>query len=111
MANALFIPFVASAQQITNSRARTVTDQQDVLVTSASITATNLDTGLSRAATANEYGEYRIDDLLVGRYTVEITAPRFITFVQTNITLTVDQVLYFEATLAAGAKSQMITVT
>ena len=65
--------------------------------------ATNLDTGFSRSAPANGYGEYRIDYLPVGKYTVEATAPSFERFVQQNVSLDVDQTLTVDVTLAVGA--------
>jgi len=111
MAFVLFMELPAAAQQITGSVAGTVKDQQGALVTTARIQATNLDTGFSRTARATEYGEYRIDYLPVGRYTVEVTAHGFKTFVETNVTLTVDQVLDVEATLTVGAQTQVVTVT
>ena len=68
---------IAFAQQTTGSIVGTVKDQQGAVVTTATVKATNLDTGFSRSAPANGYGEYRIDYLPVGRYTVEAGASSF----------------------------------
>ena len=81
------------AQQITGSIVGTVKDQTGAVVNNATAKATNVDTGFSRSAPANGYGEYRIDLLPVGRYTVEALAPSFERFVQENIALDVDQTL------------------
>ena len=102
---------VAFGQQITGSIVGTVKDQQGAVVNTAAVKATNLDTGYSRSAPANGYGEYRIDNLPVGRYTVEATAPSFERFVQENIALDVDQTLTVEIKLAVGAQTQTVTVT
>jgi hypothetical protein len=59
------------------------------VVNTATVKATNVDTGFSRSAPVNGYGEYRIDYLPVGKYTVEATAPGFERFVQKNIALDV----------------------
>jgi hypothetical protein len=104
-----FLP--AAAQQITGSVVGTVNDAQGALVTTATVKATNVDTGFSRSAPANGYGEYRIDYLPVGKYTVEVTAPGFERFVQKNIALDVGQTLAVNITLAVGAASQTVTVT
>ena len=64
-------------QQTTGSIVGTVTDSQGAVVNTAAVRATNVDTGFSRSASANGYGEYRIDYLPVGKYTVEVTAPGF----------------------------------
>src|ERR1700679_2761660 len=66
---------IAVGQQTTGSIVGTVKDQQGAVVNTATVKATNRDTGYSRSAPANGYGEYRIDYLPVGRYTVEATAP------------------------------------
>ena len=69
--------FAAFGQQITGSIAGTVKDAQGAVVTTATIKATNADTGFMRSAPANGYGEFRIDYLPVGNYTVEVSAANF----------------------------------
>ncbi len=101
---------IASGQQTTGSIVGTVKDQQGAVVNTATVKATNLDTGFSRSAPANGYGEYRIDYLPVGRYAVEATAPSFERFVQENIALDVDQTQTVEIKLVVGAQTQTVTV-
>jgi len=101
----------AVAQQITGTLVGTVKDQQGAVVNSATVKATNVDTGYSRSAPANGYGEYRIDYLPVGRYTVEATAPSFERFVQQNVSLDVDQELTVDISLSVGAATQTVTVS
>ena len=102
---------VAFGQQTTGSIVGTVKDQQGAVVNTANVTATNLDTGFSRSAPANSYGEYRIDYLPVGRYTLEAKAPNFERFVQQNLALDVDQTLAVEINLVVGAQTLTVTVT
>jgi hypothetical protein len=99
------------AQQITGTIVGTVTDPQTAVVGIATVKATNVDTGFSRSAPTNGYGEYRIDYLPVGKYTVEVTAAGFEKHVQQNVIVTVDQTQKVDATLAVGAQSQTVTVT
>jgi hypothetical protein len=99
------------AQQTTGAIAGTVKDQQGAVVNTASVKATNVDTGFSRSAQANGYGEYRIDYLPVGKYSIEATAPSFERFVQQNLALDVDQTLTVEIKLTIGAQSSTVTVT
>jgi len=99
------------AQQTTGSIAGTVKDSTGAVVNTATAKATNVDTGFSRSAPTNGYGEYRIDYLPVGRYTVEVEASGFERFVQENIALDVDQTLTVGITLTVGAASQTVTVT
>jgi hypothetical protein len=107
----LGVSLAAYAQQITGSIVGTVKDEQDAVIGTANVTATNVNTGFTRSAPANEYGEFRVDYLPVGNYTVEVTAPNFKKFVQKNIALTVDQTQTLGVTLAVGAQSQTVTVT
>ncbi len=72
------------AQQTTGSIVGTVKDQTGAVVSTATVKATNVDTGFSRSAPTNGYGEYRIDYLPVGKYSVEVSAPGFERFVQQN---------------------------
>jgi hypothetical protein len=99
------------AQQTTGSIVGTVKDPQGAVVNTATVKATNVDTGFSRSAPTNGYGEYRIDYLPVGKYTVEASAAGFEHFVQKNIALDVDQVQTVEVTLSVGAQTQTVTVT
>jgi hypothetical protein len=99
------------AQQITGTIVGTVKDPQGAVIGTASIKATNVSTGLTRTAPANDYGEFRVDFLPVGNYTVEVTAPNFKKFVQKNVVLTVDQAQTLGVTLEVGAQTQTVTVT
>jgi len=100
----------AHAQQITGTIVGAVKDQTGALVTTATVKATNLDNGFARTVKTNSYGEYRIDYLPVGRYTVVAEASSFKRFVQENITLDVDQVLTLEIPLSVGAATDTVTV-
>jgi hypothetical protein len=103
-----FLP--AAGQQTTGSIVGTVKDQQSAVVNTAIVKATSVDTGFSRSAPTNSFGEYRIDYLPVGKYTVETTAAGFKRFVQENVALDVDQELTVDVTLAVGAQTQTVTV-
>src|SRR5450631_2089820 len=81
------------AQQTTGSIVGTVADQTGAVVSAASAKATNVDTGYARVAPTNGYGQYRIDYLPVGKYTVEVEAKGFQRVVQKSLTLSVAQTL------------------
>lgn len=101
----------ALAQQITGSIAGTVKDQQGAVVNTATIKATNVATGFARSAPANGYGEFRIDYLPIGTYTVQAEAAGFKKFVQQNLVITVDQTQTLQIVLEVGAQTQTVTVT
>src|SRR6202046_3747778 len=99
------------AQQTTGSIVGTVKDQTGAVISSATVKATNVDTGFTRSAPTNGYGEYRIDYLPVGKYTVELEAAGFRRFVQENVVLNVDQTQTVEITLTVGASTETVEVT
>jgi hypothetical protein len=101
----------AYSQQITGSIVGTVKDSSGAVVNTANVTATNTDTGFTRSVVANGYGEFRVDYLPVGNYTVEASAQNFKKFVQKNVMLTVDQTQTLQIALEVGAQSQTVTVT
>lgn len=99
------------AQQINGTFTGTVKDQQGALVIAATVRAINLDTGFTQSAETNADGVYRIQNLPVGRYKVEVIASNFKKFVQENLVLAVDQTEALNITLAIGAQSESVTVT
>ena len=108
----LFVSFASVyAQQTTGSIVGTVKDQTGAVISKASVRATNVDTGYSRVAPTNGYGEYRIDYLPVGKYNVEVSAAGFERYVQQNLSLNVDQTLALEVAMTLGVQSQTVTVT
>jgi hypothetical protein len=99
-------------QSITGTLIGTVSDAQGAIVPSATVTATNVDTGVSHTTTTNKLGEFRIEFLSVGSYVVKVKAARsFKTFVQSNVSLLADQTQRINATLQLGAVNETVTVT
>jgi hypothetical protein len=99
------------AQQTTGTIVGTVKDQQGAVVNTAVVKATNVNTGFSRTATVNGYGEFRIDYLPVGKYKVQADANTFERYVQENLALDVDQTLSLDIKLVVGSQAQTVTVS
>ena len=79
------------AQQITGAIAGTVKDSTGAVIANADVKATNVNTGFIRGAVTDDSGNYIIQYLPVGTYSVEVTAPSFKNFMQQNMVITVDQ--------------------
>ncbi|WP_158794491.1 carboxypeptidase regulatory-like domain-containing protein [Granulicella sp. L60] len=99
------------AQQITGAIAGTVADPLGAVVPSASIVATNTETGFVRTATSDSTGAYAIQYLPIGNYTVAVTAPGFKKFIQENLIIAVDVTQPLNVTLGVGMTSETVTVT
>ena len=80
-----------AAQQITGSIRGTVTDPAGATVVGASLTAIQIETGLTRTASADRVGEYVLLELPVGHYRLEATAKGFQSYIQQGITVDVNE--------------------
>src|SRR5450631_3449628 len=69
----------------------TVTDPSGAVVSTAVVTATNVATGISEKANADQSGNYIIADLPAATYSITCTATGFRTIERTGILLQVDQ--------------------
>jgi len=112
----LFLLFVTAihsskAQQITGSIVGTVNDPQGAVISGATVKATNTGTGFSRVVITNGYGQFRIDYLPIGSYTIEVNARGFKRYLQQNIALSVDQTQTVPVALSVGTQTQTVTVT
>ena len=103
--------YAAQAQRITGNIAGTVKDEQGAMVTTATLKATNVDTGFTRTGTVNADGTFLIQYLPVGNYAVAVEAAGFKKFVQENLTVAVDQTVSLAVTLTVGAQTQTVEVT
>ena len=107
----ILAPMVLSAQVTTTTMFGTVSDKTGAVVVGADITATNTGTNLARAGRTNEQGEYRIEFLPVGKYTVVIHAGGFKKYIQSGVTLEVGQTARIDVALDPGSTGEVVEVT
>ena len=89
----------------------TVRDQNGAAVPNASITARNAATNLSREATTNDDGFYKIVNLPPGQYEVTVKAANYKTALIPAVTLTVGQTAVQDVPLEVGDVTATVTVT
>ena len=110
----LIFGFLASlpafAQYTTATLTCRVTDPSGASIDDAAVTVRNLDTGLTRTSSAGTNGAFTFTALPVGKYEVTVEKAGFSKFVQTGITLVVDQPVNIPVTLRIGDVSQQVTV-
>src|SRR3984957_12041371 len=88
----------------------TVTDGSGAVVSSASVSATNVDTGVHASLTTNGSGFYSFQQLSIGRYTVTIEKKGFRPYQRTGIVIDANSSLTVDAVLNIGDTSDVITV-
>jgi hypothetical protein len=89
----------------------TVKDSTGAVVPNASVTAKNDATGVVTQRTTSGGGIYEISPLIIGTYTVTVSAKGFQSFVQQKILLNENQTFGLNATLTIGSTDQSVTVT
>jgi len=106
----LFLAESAVDAQVVNATlSGRVLDANGAAIPSASVTARNTGTGLSRVTTTSGEGEYLITALPAGNYTVTASAKGF-KKEAAAITLLVGQTASLNLTLAVGETTQQVTV-
>ncbi len=101
----------ASAQQISGSIRGTVLDPSGAVVRDGLVTATQIETGLTRTGPTGHDGNYVLLELPVGHYRIEVEAKGFQKYVQEGISLNVNETLSIPVHLVVGAETQKILVT
>jgi hypothetical protein len=99
------------AQATDSNLVGNVTDSSGAAVPNVTITATNKDTNVKYTATTDAAGEYRINNVPVGRYDVSGTAKGFSTATTANVDLTLNRTVSVNLALTVGAVSTTVEVT
>jgi len=107
----LFAPLALMAQTTTAVVVGTVTDPSGAAMPAVQVMAINTGTALTRSVQTNGQGEYRIEFLPVGEYSLEVNATGFRKLLRKNIVLQVNQVARVDLSLALGQAAETIEVT
>src|SRR6202167_848420 len=100
-----------AGQQITGSIRGTVSDPSGAVVQTATVTARQVETGLTRVAITDHQGEYVLVELPIGHYQLEVQAKGFKTYLQQGISLDVDETATVDIHLKLGAETQQVEVS
>src|SRR2546425_1335092 len=88
-----------------------VTDSSQAVITGATVTITNLETGLHRDNHTNETGNYTFNLLPAGRYRLDASLRGFSTQSLPEVKLDVDQVVRLDFVLKPGTLSETVEVS
>jgi hypothetical protein len=105
----LYAPFARA--QVSASLSGFVSDQSGAAVSAASVTATSLDTGMSRTTLTDQTGMFRFLALPVGLYEVRVTKDRFAEGIRSGIRLVVGQDATVNVGLHVGPVNEQVKVT
>ena len=100
----------ALAQQDAATILGEVTDSTGAVIPGATVTVTNVATGISLSTTTNDRGVYSLPGLRPGDYSITVELQGFSKFVRSSVTLQVAQVLRVDAALQAGNITETVQV-
>jgi len=107
----LVLVFAATAAAQTARLSGTVSDSSGAVVPSASVAATNVETGIVRTTESNEEGLYALPALNPGQYRITAKANGFRILNREGVVLTVNQVARLDLELAVGQVTEEVTVS
>jgi hypothetical protein len=102
---------VSAGAQTTGSISGQINDEKGGAILNATVTVRNVQTNESRTAQTDGEGRYRIVNLPVGDYEVSVEAPGFAKYVQSGITLALNQPAVVDAAMKAGGVAEVVNVT
>ncbi|MEO5859382.1 MAG: carboxypeptidase-like regulatory domain-containing protein, partial [Pyrinomonadaceae bacterium] len=108
----LILPALTGAQITTATIVGTITDPGGAAVPNASVTAKNVDTGLTRTVATGDDGSFRIEFLPVGNYSIEVAAASgFKKAFRDGIVLRINDAARMDFALEVGSVDEQVTVT
>src|ERR1700679_833936 len=96
--------------QVTGSITGAVRDSTGASIPGAAISVYNTERGIHRSTVSNSTGDYLVEGLGEGTYTVLITAPGFEKYVAANMVIRVGQNARVDGKLKVGSQSEEVTV-
>jgi len=100
----------AYTQAVNATLVGTVTDASGAVVNGAKIMVTERATGISRASTTNESGNYVLPNLPPGSYNVSSEMQGFKKSARSGVDVTVNSTVRVDFTMQPGANGETITV-
>lgn len=106
------ISISAHAQRLDGTLRGTVEDPTGAVVSEATVTATNLATGLKQSALTTSAGTYVFPNLPTGMYAIEVEAPKpgFSKYARKDVEVLPNQVITANAKLAVAAQGTIVDV-
>ena len=97
--------------QTTGTISGTVQDEKGAVIPSATVTVRNIERNISRNQQTSGEGHYRFENLPVGPYELTVEATGFSKYVQTGITLILNQNAVIDVSMRPGGVQEVVNVT
>ena len=102
---------VSFAQTTDANLIGTIVDATGALVPGATVQATSEATGVQSGTTADSNGQYRFNNMMIGRYDVSASAPNFASAVVKGVQLQLNRTVTTNITLSVATVSTAVDVT
>ena len=103
--------FAAWGQATSGNIAGTVVDRSGAVIPNASVTATNVATGVAATAQASKVGDFYIPNLLPGNYNITATASGFASYTLKNFTVALNATSTAHMVLPVASASTVVQVS
>lgn len=100
----------AHAQSASASLAGRITDPNKAVITDATVTVINTETGVNFQGLTNETGTYYVSNLLPGRYRIEVEKLGFKAVIQSGVILHVQDAVEINFEMTLGSALESVTV-
>ena len=111
LAAALVLTLPAFAQVTSGNITGTVYDQTGAIIPGATVVAHNTETGIDSTTTSTSAGDYRLENLPVGIYTLTVSAPGFSKAEVGNVNVQLNQTITTNVKLNVGQSTTSVEVT
>jgi hypothetical protein len=111
LAAAALVPVLLFAQTDRGAIRGTVQDSTGAAIPGATITTTNVDTGVQSTAVSGDSGTYNIPNLRAGNYTVSAEARGFKKLIRENVRVEVLGTVGLDLSMAVGEVTESVTVS
>jgi hypothetical protein len=110
LASLLMLFVVPVLGQTSGSISGEVKDEKQAVVTNATVTVRNVKTNETRTTSTDGDGRYRFTGMPVGDYEVSVESTGFAKYVQSGITLVLNQPATVDVQLKAGGVTEVVNV-
>lgn len=111
LATALVLSLPIFAQVTSGNITGTIYDQTGATIPGATIVAHNTATGIETNTTSTSAGDYRLENLPIGTYTITVTAPGFSKAETKNVNVQLNQTVTTNMKLVVGQSTTSVEVT